>query len=237
MTPGPDDVCRTKVLKLLPEQDTMFRQPVERLRAGLTTVEQYQQDIASLLRSLDFDTEFADAIAAVRGRSAAEWLVRRHIGTCRYTIQVYGVAEGEVHPPHHHHNLISTQIILEGAIHLRTYDRIKRNDRGQLLLRLMGDESLTAGGLFQVSEWKANAHWFGAVGGPALIFSVDARGFEKNTFDRDDHAAFGRRYLDPTECNQDGLIICADLDKEEAFRRFGQCALSDFPHPTIQPGN
>jgi len=236
MTLEPEDLCRTKVLKLKPNQDALFRKPVELLRTGDLTVEQYQQEIARLLSSLDFNAEFADAIDAVRGQSAAEWLVRRHLGHRRYTIQVYGVADGEIHPPHHHNNLISTQIVLEGAIHLRIYNRVARNPRGQLMLRLVSDEILTPGQMFQVSEWACNAHWFGAVGGPALIFSVDARGFERKTFDTADVAAFGRRYLDPTGRNREGFIVCEDLDKEEAIRRFGQRPLSDFPHPSVEAG-
>ncbi|MEO0809975.1 MAG: hypothetical protein AAFW82_04930 [Pseudomonadota bacterium] len=228
MSANQTGIYRTKVLKLSPEQDALFREPVERLRIRQITVEKYQQEIMELLCTLDLHKEFAGAISAVRGNSAAEWLVRRHIGACRYTVQVYGVEAGEVHPPHHHHNLISTQMVLEGCVHLRAYERVGRNVNGQLLLRLVRDDRLGPGDVFQVSEWQCNAHWFGAVDQAALIFSVDARGFEQKTFDTPDCTGFGRRYLDPTRCESEGVIVCESLDREEAMRRFRHRPLSSF---------
>jgi hypothetical protein len=231
MTERLDEPVRTKVLKLSPSQDDMFRRPIEQLRGGELTSGQYQGTMRELLSKRDLRNEFATSIKALTPEAPADWLVRRHIGPCRYTVQVYLVATGEVHPPHHHHNLISTQVVLEGKIHLREYRRIRRDDEGRLVLRLVRDEQLGAGDMFQVSEWTTNVHWFAAIDGPAKVFAIDARGFEAKTFDQARDEGYGRRYVDPTNINGDGLAVCECLDKDEAARRFGGRSLSEFPVP------
>ena len=229
------ELVRTKVLHLRAHQDDLFRRPIEQLRGRHINVAQYQRCVQGILQSLDFETEFAETIADVRHAVAAQWLVRRHIGDTRYTVQIYRVDPDEAHPPHHHHNLISTQIVLEGAIHLREYERVRRDAEGRLVLRLAGDGVLGPGRCFQASEWKTNVHWFGAVGGPAIIFAIDARGFEDKTFDKPGSEGFGRRYLDPTALEANGLAVCESLDKDEAVRRFGRQPLTSFPVPPHAP--
>ena len=166
---------------------------------------------------------------ALTGDSQLE-LLRRHIDDCRYTILLYRVDENEVHPPHHHFNVISTQVVIQGKLRLREYDRVRREGDGTLILRLVRDELIGEGASFQASEWKRNVHWFQAVDGPALIFNTNARGFEPETFDHED-AGFGRRYIDPTAFITDDEIRAEEFSDKEAKAKFSNRSLDSFPTP------
>lgn len=223
---------RTKINRWTsPLSDPLFL-ILEDLRTHRTTTETFQKQLHDLLFSVDLSQHFEKEMTEARHADDQVWLLRRHVDGCRYTVIVYRVDDGEVHPPHHHHNLISTQIVLDGAIHLREYDRISREKDG-IKLKLVNDAVLQPGMSFQVSEWSRNAHWFCGHGGPALLFNINARGYEEQTFDPSDDGPFGRRYLDPTIINDAGEIVAEQLDKEEAERRFQGKTLSEFPVPEV----
>jgi hypothetical protein len=223
---------RTKV-KCIDEQiDEEFYQITERLRNGKISVEEYQSETLAFLQAKGLKDSFNDDIAFARSSSDQHWLVRRHTEQCRYTIMFFAVKEHEVHPPHQHHNLISTQVVIEGKIHLREYQRVQKcGDSNQLIVQVVRDDILGPGDVFQASEWHNNVHWFCAVEGPAVLFQVNARGYENSTFDKDDDGPFGRRYIDPTQFESSGLITCNQFDEAEAERLFQGRPLSDFPVP------
>ena len=231
MCPEPATTIRTKVQRLSAEHDTLFFRPLERLRVRGITTREYQRQLLETLRGIDLAETFADTIAALNPDNPAEWLVRRHVDDCRYTIQLYYVRDGEVHAPHQHHNLISTQVVIAGSIHLREYQRLYRDDAGHLVLQPLRDEILGPGEAFQASEWHSNVHWFAAVDGPAILFNINARGYEQETFDTSEGQPFGRRYVDPTVFDLHGRAVCTEFDETEANRRFQDRPLSDFPMP------
>ena len=224
---------RTKVNILDPRIDDEFYQITERLRAGELDVEDYQNQTLDFLQKLGLKTTFKKDIAIARASHEQHWLVRRHTDECRYTILLMRVGEHEVHPPHQHFNLISTQIVIEGQIHLREYERIGYDENLRLIAKIVRDAVLGPGDVFQASEWRRNVHWFCGLENPAIVLNINARGYEKSTFDRDDDGPFGRRYLDPTRFDGDGLITCTQFDEAEAERRFQGKALSNFPAPNV----
>jgi hypothetical protein len=222
---------RTKVKKLDDRIDEEFYQITERLRADQINVEDYQAQILTLLDDLRLSTTFANDIGIARTAPDQHWLMRRHTDECRYTILFMAVGEGEVHPPHQHFNLISTQVVVEGHIHLREYDRVRYDENNQLVVEIVRDRILGPGETFQTSEWHRNVHWFCATDGPAVVFNINARGYENSTFDNQDTGPFGRRYLDPTNYDSSGLITCSHFDESEAEQRFQNKPLSGFPAP------
>ncbi|WP_350333998.1 hypothetical protein [Coralliovum pocilloporae] len=227
----PANPCiRTKINRWhSPLSDQVFYL-LENLRTRMIKTEDFQTRLHQLLFNTDIEAEFSEAMEEASTADDQVWLLRRHVDGCRYTVIVYRVDEGEVHPPHQHHNLISTQIILRGQIHLREYDRLARTSNG-IQLRLARDAVLGEGETFQASEWSRNAHWFCAHNGPALVFNINARGYEAETFDPTDDGSFGRRYLDPTQFSERGHINAEELDREDAENRFQGKLLSDFPIP------
>lgn len=222
---------RTKVKCLDERFDEEFYQLTERLRNDKINVEKYQAETLVFLQRNKLKQNFEDDIAFARTSSDQHWLLRRHTEQCRYTIMYFAVQEHEVHPPHQHHNLISTQVVIEGKIHLREYQRVRLNDENKLVVQIVRDDILGPGDTFQASEWQNNVHWFCGIGGPAVVFQVNARGYENSTFDKDDNGPFGRRYIDPTQFSDDGLITCNQFDEAEAERRFQGRPLSDFAVP------
>ena len=228
---------RTKVANLKPEFDELFFDLLEQLRTKDLSTHTYQKLMADACSRPDLIDALSDAMERGDRAGQAEWLVRRHVGSRRYTIQVYKLMPDASQAPHQHHNLISTHLVLHGKIHLREYQRIATDDADNLVLEPARDGVLTAGQMFQASEWCNNVHWFGAVDGPALMFSIDARGYETSTFHQEkpegdgDAEEFGRRYLDPTRYHENGYTICVNLPEDVAKHRFEDRPLSDFPAP------
>ncbi len=221
---------RTKVNRLDPKIDHDFFLILEALRNGETDVAQFQESCLGFFSPLVKSGHFDEIVDETMTADDQVWLVRRHTDHCRYTVLFYRVDSGEVHPPHHHHNVISTQIIVRGKVRIREYDRVRREDNGQLVLRLASDRILGPGDNFQASEWDRNVHWFQAVDGPAVIFNTNARGYELSTFDQDE-GSFGRRYIDPTRFRSDQHIDAQEFDELEAETRFQGKPLDDFPVP------
>ena len=220
---------RTKRNRLEPETDADYFKLVEMFRAGEIDVAEYHTLCLEFFRPLIERGEFDAIIEEANQATEPEVeLLRRHVDECRYTVIFYRVDEGTVHPPHHHHNVASTQIVVSGKIRIREYDRVSRTDEGKLVLRLVTDTILNRGEHFQASEWKKNVHWFQAVDGPAIIFNTNARGYETKTFDSDE-GQFGRRYIDPTDFRENQLTYCDEFGVDEAQKRFQGKSLDDFP--------
>ncbi len=221
---------RTKLNRLDSRVDDGFYDILEELRLVKINVEEFQRRCLEFFGPLIKSGHFDDVIHEAEQADDQVWLVRRHTDHCRYTVLFYRVDEGEVHPPHHHHNVISTQIIVSGKIRIREYNRKERDDQGRLHLELVSDRLLLPGDKFQASEWSRNVHWFQAVDGPAIIFNTNARGYETSTFDPDE-GTFGRRYIDPTIYidNAGNRIVGKEFDEFEAEKRFQGKALDEFP--------
>ncbi len=228
---------RTKIDRWPHAAATRIATALEELRLGSISVERFQAHVLAVLDEARLGRALAAEIAEASRAAGDLWLVRRHVDDCRYTLQLVYVADREVHPPHHHHNLVSTQVVIAGQVHLREFERIERVGPDRVRLRLASDQVLGPGDVFQASEWVRNVHWFAAVGGPAIVWNFNARGYETATFAAD--GAFGRLYLDPTAVGEDGICNAAEIEKEAALQRFSGRRLADFPlgceAPDIQP--
>ena len=220
---------RTKNNRLDEKVDADYFQLVEKFRLGTLEPAEFQTACLEFFEPLLANGHFDEIIGETMNSTNHEVeLLRRHVDECRYTVIFYRVDEGMVHPPHYHHNVVSTQVVVRGKIRIREYDRVRRNDDGQLVLKLTSDRILREGDTFLASEWKDNVHWFQAVDGPALIFNTNARGYERQVFEPDANS-FGRRYVDPTCLDGEGLAVCEAFDVEEAQKRFQWKSLDDFP--------
>ena len=116
-------------------------------------------------------------------------------GEGRWKVQLFRVAAGTSQPPHCHENLASCLVVLDGRLHVREFDRLRaRETREFTTLRRAFDAELGPGEAILTAEDHRNAHWFGAVGGPALAVNFKASGY----FRRDLPRLRNRRYLDPS---------------------------------------
>ena len=221
-------IVRTKCNRLPQFLDRTYHQFVLELFDGEITPDTYLEKCLKLFQDRKVKAYLSSLEEEVLIGEKQSELLRRHIDQCRYTVLLYRVDENEVHPPHHHFNVISTQIVLRGQLRLREYERVRRDRDGALILELVTDQIVKEGDSFQASEWRRNVHWFQAIGGPALIFNTNARGFERETFDSRS-AGFGRRYVDPTRFISECEVRAEEFSQEEADLRFAGKPLDNFP--------
>ncbi|MEZ5799291.1 MAG: hypothetical protein R3D29_00690 [Nitratireductor sp.] len=224
-------VVRTKTDRWRSPLSSALFELLEELRLRRITRADYQKTLLNWLDREGLSNALAPEISEAMASHQQLELLRRHVNECRHTVLLYRVDEGEAHPPHEHFNMISTQVVLAGKIHLREYQRKMREDSDHIAMRLVRDAVLGPGDVFNASEWESNVHWFCAEAGPALIFNINARGYEPSTFPNLTDPGFGRLYVDPTRFDVAGTVHGVETSPEEARRRFGWRRLSEFPVP------
>lgn len=124
------------------------------------------------------------------------------------------VREGFAVVPHGHHNMVSMHVVLDGALRLRQYDRV-RDEPGSLVIRPVVDRVCHPGDTTAISADLGNVHWFqGLTGAYALIVAA---------YDVDPGAGASRRdYVDPLggEALPGGSIRAPIVTVDEARRRY-----------------
>jgi len=124
------------------------------------------------------------------------------------------VREGFAVVPHGHHNMVSMHLVLDGALHLRQYDRV-REEPGSLVIRPVADRVCRPGETTAISADRGNVHWFqGLTDSYALIVAA---------YDLDPGAGAARRdYVDPVggEVLSDRSIRAPILTVDEARQRY-----------------
>lgn len=204
---------------------------IERLGSGRLSPEGFLDETAETFGRARLGTALAREISRARDEKADQVLHRKTHGSRDHTLQLIYVAPGEVHPPHVHHNVISSQVVLHGAIFAREYERVRRLDGRTLMLKALTDGLYVAGDAMQSTEFSRNAHWFAAGDHPAIMLNFNIRGYHQQTFDPP--GTLGRRLIDPTgTVEADGTIITTELDPADAYAKFGDRPLSEFPLPT-----
>ncbi len=220
------------------DHDGPFRDTLDPLLAdfadGRIDGSGFQKGVLAALDRMEVRQTIETAAVAARSNAEDVTIWRHDFGGRDITISVIHLRPGEVHPPHHHHNVTSVQVILEGSVSGREYDRIRRLDETHILLRPLSDGALPVGSRLLAHEWSRNAHWFAAsADAPALIFNCNARGFEARTFDQSEGRSLGRRLLLPSRTATDEGIVAREIDVAEAYETFGAIALKDWPGPRL----
>ncbi|MBR0645634.1 cupin domain-containing protein [Plastoroseomonas hellenica] len=201
------------------------------LRRRQLSVAEFQSMIRALHDRLDLTACLAPWIARALDERKDQVLYRRTGDDGRETIQLFYIEPGEVHPPHAHHNIVSTQMVLHGQAHIREYDIIARLTPERLLLRLATDRWFQPGEAMRTTEIDRNMHWFAAGAQPAVMLNFNVYGCQDWTLDPPGQA-FQRRIVDPTiEAQPDGLIIGHEITLEAGYRKFAGRPLTDFAIP------
>jgi hypothetical protein len=225
--------------RVLPDVDT-YQGPlaleslrlIAELKARRLTPDTFQDCIRALHESLDLRRELADWIDRTLAGRKDQVLNQKTLPDVAHTLQLLYLEPREVHPPHCHHNLISTQVVLSGRVYVREYDRVARIDDDTILLRLRTDRWFGVGDTMQTTEVERNAHWFAADDQPAVLLNFYILGYQDWTFDSKGSRNKGRRMLDPTiRAQGDGLILGKEIPLEEGYVRFGNKPIDSFPIP------
>jgi hypothetical protein len=225
----------TRAGAVLPDVDvyrerlwTQAEASIDALGCHAITPDDYIDRIRALHRSIDLVAELKPWIRKAFDERTDQVLNQMTTPAKSWTMQLLYLDPGEVHPPHCHHNLISTQVVLEGRVYAREWDRVARVAPDTLLLRTRTDRWFGIGDRFETTEVSRNAHWFCADDKPAVMLNFYILGFQEWTFDPP--GTKGRRMLDPTNGVQNGgLIVARELPLEEGYLRFGDRAIEAIP--------
>lgn len=198
------------------------------LKARKLTVDQFQEDIHKLYEELDLVSALKPWIDRALNEKKDQVLYRKTNPDGRIAIQLFYIEAFEVHPPHCHHNIVSTQVVLHGLLRIREFDRIARIGEDQVLMKMKSDGWCAVGHEMRTTETSGNCHWFAAGAAPAIMLNFNAYGYQDWTFDPSD-TPFRRKLVDPTYGkNPDGLIIAREVGVEDAYTKFGGKPLTDF---------
>jgi quercetin dioxygenase-like cupin family protein len=194
------------------------------------TPDDYIDRIRDLHKSIDLVAELRPFIDKALAEKTDQVLNQMTTPAKSWTMQLLYLEPHEVHPPHCHHNLISTQVVLHGNVYAREWDRVARLGPDTILLRTRTDRWFGVGDRFETTEVSKNAHWFCADDKPAVMLNFYILGFQDWTFDP--KGTKGRRMLDPTFGIQgDGMIVAKELTLEEGYLRFGDLPIEKVPLP------
>lgn len=202
---------------------------ITRLGTGHLTPEAFLVETEAVLGRAHLRTTLAERMARALSERADQVMHRKTLGPRDHTVQIIYIAPGEVHPPHVHHNVISTQLVLAGEVYAREYERVRRRDETTIMLQPLAAGWYRAGDAMQTTEFSRNAHWFAAPAAPALMLNFNVRGYHDKTFDPPGQT-LGRRLIDPTgPLETDGTIAAVELEPADAYAKFGDRPLQDFP--------
>ncbi|MBM3600499.1 MAG: hypothetical protein FJX35_20045 [Alphaproteobacteria bacterium] len=206
---------------------------IGRLDRHEITPDDYIAEVRALHRAVDPCVELREWIGRALAEKKDQVLNQKTTPEKAWTMQLLYLEPNEVHPPHCHHNLISTQVVLHGRVYVREWDRVARLGTDRILLRTRTDRWFGPGDRMETTEISCNAHWFCADDSPAVILNFYILGFQEWTFDPP--GTKGRRMLDPTcGVQADGLIIARELPLTEGYERFGDRRIVDVPLPRYE---
>ncbi|MGE0718295.1 MAG: hypothetical protein AB7P02_22805 [Alphaproteobacteria bacterium] len=203
---------------------------LERLGRRELTVEAYQAEVVRLHDRLDLPRLLRPYVEmALAGETPI--LYRRTFPGGREAIQLFAIAAGEVHPPHAHHNIVSTQMVVSGLIRCREYDRVARLGPDTVLLRRRFDGWMETGQSMHTTELERNVHWFAADEAPAVVLNFSAYGYQDWTFDPKDRP-LRRGLIDPTAgTTPDGYLVGREVGPDVAYTKFAGVPIDAFVEP------
>lgn len=130
------------------------------------------------------------------GETAVARLRKEAIGGGRLKLQLFSLAEGESHPPHAHHNLLSCQIVLRGRARMREYTLLERTAEGELKVREEPVKELEPGdGVFTLQR-RNNIHWQTGLAAGTVLLNINWRGFFQDSPVPGANSLHGRRHID-----------------------------------------
>jgi len=123
-------------------------------------------------------------------------LYKARVGPGRLKFQLFPLAEGESHPPHAHHDLVSCQILLAGRALIHEYSLLRRIADDRLEIREQPVRRLAAGDGVYTLLRKNAIHWQQGLSDGTLLLNINWQGFFETPGASDPSSLFGRRHLD-----------------------------------------
>lgn len=85
--------------------------------------------------------------------------------------KIFGMQRDRAVIPHGHSNMTSSHLVIEGEMHLRHYEKIRKEDQN-LIIKPSIDKVISVGDNSSISDEKDNIHWFIANTSQAFTFDV-----------------------------------------------------------------
>ena len=133
-------------------------------------------------------------------------------------MRLFGMRRGANLLPHVHNGMVSAHLVIAGAFHLRTHDRVRDLDDA-VVLRQTRDEVVSAGSVITMSDAHDNQHWLAAC--EDRSFTLDIAVFDLPHSHRLAARFQNTLLVDPTgPPERDGAIIAPVLSTEAAIAKF-----------------
>ena len=119
--------------------------------------------------------------------------------------------------PHVHNHMVSAHLVLSGAFHARTHDRLRDLDDA-VVLKPSIDRRIARGDVISMSDRRDNQHWLVALADRSLTFDVGVTGLAASWPYRLDANRYNMIFVDAGAKPQaDGLVVAPVMS-------FGACA-------------
>jgi len=175
-------------------------------------------ELAEILALLDPETLLARARFDDPREIAVPYRLPRVRGLPRelaFGHQVFALRRGQSIPPHGHHNMATSFLVLAGRFHGRHFDRLEDQPE-HMIVRPTIDRTFEPGGVSTISDYRDNVHWFVAESDAGLLFNTHVHHIDPAV------SAHGRVFMDPDgEPLGDGSMRVEKLAARDAFRLAG----------------
>jgi hypothetical protein len=151
---------------------------------------QWQAEVEALARTVDLPQLIAEVgrtETKVVGQGTPTDPVKRTVTfhdetgarrKLRYATALFTFGRNDVITPHAHRHMASAHLVLEGAFHVRTFDRV-RDENGAIVIKPATDTIVTVGEVSTMSSERNNIHWFVPQSDRAVTFDVIVSDLDK----------------------------------------------------------
>ncbi|GFZ93643.1 hypothetical protein GCM10011531_27030 [Aquaticitalea lipolytica] len=129
--------------------------------------------------------------------------------------KIFGMKKDRAIIPHGHSNMASAHLVLNGEMHLRHYEKI-RKEGDNLIIKPTIDKLAKIGDSSSISDEKDNVHWFVANTDTAFTFDVIMLDLKGKATDIHNIDIFEKQNL------SDGTMRVPILDVNTALKKYGK---------------
>lgn len=137
-------------------------------------------------------------------------------------VRVFGMRRGAGLLPHVHNGMVSAHLVVAGAFHVRTHNRVRDLDNA-VVLRPSQDRTIGVGATLMMSDDVDNHHWLVACEDRSFTLDVAVFHLPPGERTRLPSTFENTILIDPTaRPERDGTLIAPVLSVEAAVAKFGR---------------
>lgn len=129
--------------------------------------------------------------------------------------KIFGMKKDRAIIPHGHSNMSSAHLVLKGDMHVRHYDKVRKEDN-TLIIKPTIDTLISPGDNSSISDEKDNVHWFVAQTESAFTFDVIMLDLQGAQYDIHNLDMYEQEKL------SDGSLQVPILDVQTALKKYGK---------------